>query len=134
MKSHSTGATVAALVAAALTLPTAVSAASAADPTKGGLYIGNLAGEPERRLNLSVSRNGKTATAALFCINERVGQMRPFPIVGGKFKAEQRRGDVLMWKIAGRFDSSTKATVSVKLVTLCLAKSGRVTLKLSSSR
>jgi hypothetical protein len=117
---------IAALVLAACAI---VGVAVAASPRKGGLYIGTIAGT-EKRLEIHVAKDGKTATAAMFCFRQKVGAMPRFPIVNGKFKTQKTTGSIVVWAISGRFLSATKARASVALKTLCDGKGGLITLGL----
>ena len=105
-------------------------AALAAAPKPGGLYVGDIPGA-EKRLELHVTKDGKHATAAMFCFKTRVGLMPLFPIANGKFKAKKTLGSTVVWAISGAFLSSTKARASVALKTLCDGKGGLITLTLS---
>jgi hypothetical protein len=105
--------------------------ALAAAPVKGGLYTGKISNRgTAKRLDIHVSKTGKTATAAVFCSNTKTGSLR-LKIVRGKFAARKTVGTVLVWAVAGRFVSSTKARVSVKLHTLCDGLGGLAILTLS---
>ena len=104
--------------------------ALAAAPKPGGLYIGEIPGA-EKRLELHVTKDGKHATAAMFCFKQRVGLMPRFSIVGGTFKAKKTLGSSVIWAISGKFISATKARASVALKALCDGKGGLITLKLS---
>jgi hypothetical protein len=116
---------------AVLTVFVFAGVAAAAAPTKGGLYVGTISGT-EKRLEVHVAKDGRSATAAMFCFKQKVGALR-FPVAAGKFAAKKTTGSVVVWSIAGRFLTPTKARVSVALKTLCDGKGGLVTLKLKSS-
>lgn len=105
--------------------------ALAAVPKPGGLYVGSIPGT-EKRLEIHVTKDGKFATAAMFCFKQRVGLMPRFPIAGGSFKAKKTLGSTVVWAISGRFLSAAKARTSVALKTLCDGKGGIVTLTLST--
>ena len=106
-------------------------AALAAAPKPGGLYVGEIPGA-SKRLELHVTKDGKHATAAMFCYKQRVGLMPRFPIVAGQFKAKKTLGSSVIWAISGKFVSTTTARASVALKTLCDGKGGLITLKLST--
>ncbi len=118
------------LIAAAALLALAAVALAAA-PKPSGLYVGTIAGT-EKRLEIHVTKDGKSATAAMFCFKQRVGLMPRFPIAGGAFKAKKTLGSTVVWAISGRFLSSTTASASVALKTLCDGKGGLVKLSLST--
>jgi hypothetical protein len=107
-----------------------VAFSAAATPKPGGLYVGEIPGA-SKRLELHVTKDGKHATAAMFCFKQRVGVMPRFPIVAGAFKAKKTLGSSVIWAISGKFVSATKARASVALKALCDGKGGVIALKLS---
>jgi hypothetical protein len=107
-------------------------AALAAAPRPSGLYIGTIAGT-EKRLEIHVAPDGKTATAAMFCSKTKVGALPRFSVTGTRFKASNHVGSTLVWAIAGRFTSSQQARVSIALHSLCDGKGGLATLSLRSN-
>jgi hypothetical protein len=127
MNSHFCRTARVAVVAVALAF---AATALAAAPKPGGLYIGEIPGA-QKRLELHVTKDGKHATAAMFCFKQRVGLMPRFPIVAGSFKARKTLGSSVIWAISGKFASATKARASVALKALCDGKGGLITLKLS---
>jgi hypothetical protein len=117
--------------AAALAVASAALAAPAAAPKKNGLYSGSIPGQ-EKRLEVHVSPDGKSATAAMFCFNTKVGSLARFPVAGGAFRASKKTGSMLVWAISGKFTSATKGRASIALNALCDGKGGLVTLTLRS--
>jgi hypothetical protein len=111
-----------------------VGTALAAAPVKNGLYIGALANRGlEKRVELHVSKSGKTATAGLYCANTLSGKLKPFPIRKGRFNATKRVGSVLVFGLKGRFVTSDTVAVGLLPRAVCDGVGGSFTLKLSSS-
>jgi hypothetical protein len=120
-------------LAAAAALAVAGTALAAA-PTKNGLYIGTLKGRGlEKRIELHVSKNGKRASAALYCSNTLSGKIGSFRIRHGRFNAAKRTGSVVVFRLKGRFTSSTSASVGLLPRAVCDGLGGSFTLTLSSS-
>jgi hypothetical protein len=121
--------------AAALVAVSALALAGAAlavNPKPNGLYIGHISGT-EKRVQLHVSSNGKTATAAVYCSRALVGSLPRFPIVNGRFKAQKTTGSILVFALAGHFVSTTQAAASLNLHALCDGKGGTLILKIGGS-
>jgi hypothetical protein len=89
--------------------------AFAAAPVKGGLYTGTLTGRgSDKKVTLKVAGNGKTATAALYCSKSLYARLKAFPISRtGAFDASKRVGDVLVFRLRGRFVSAKSAAVGL---------------------
>ena len=112
--------------------------ALAASPTKGGTYVGTKGGgttSVQKKLSLKVSSSGKTATITVYCgTASGTSVLRQVAIRNGRFEARKHTGSITLWKLKGRFTSSTKATAYFNLVSYCDGKSdGTVTLKLKTT-
>lgn len=108
--------------------------ALAAAPTKNGLYIGKLTGRGlEKRIELHVAKNGKTATAGLWCANTPASKLKAFPITKGRFNASKKVGSVTVWRLHGKFVSGTSIAVGLLLPSVCDGVGGSFRLTLSSS-
>ena len=109
-------------------------AALAAAPMKNGLYIGKLTGRGlEKRVELRVAKNGKTATAGLWCANTPSAKMKAFPIKKGRFNVSKRVGSVTVWRLHGKFVTSKSIAVGMLLPAVCDGVGGSFRLYLSSS-
>ena len=116
-----------------LALTIAAAPALGAAPKKGGAYVGELpetAARLEKRVVLKVSPSGTTGRVRLACGQTRVGVSSKFDIVKGKFVAKRQTGSLLVWRLTGRFTSSTKAKAKLYLPAACDGKGGKLTLEL----
>ena len=112
------------------TLLAVTAVALAANPKKGGTYSGTKAGVIEKRITLTVAKNGKTATANLYCSGQHVSVMKKVAISKGSFSGRKNMGSVLVWKIKGKFTSSTQATAKANLKAICDGGNVSVTMTL----
>jgi hypothetical protein len=110
-----------------------VSAASGARPKKGGTYVGDIKASPFMlHINIGVNAAGtKMAHFTYLC-----GTGRPptsvfgIPIdATGHFKYTKMTGSVVVWKMAGRFLSATKAFISLNSLA-CGGSKGSTTITL----
>jgi hypothetical protein len=117
-----------------LTALSVVAAATAATPTKNGLYSAKLTGKGlEKKVELHVAPSGKTATAALYCSNTLSGKIPTFPIKAGAFAAKDKFNT---FGLKGRFSTAKTAAATLHLQGICdRAAPGnfKLQLKLSSS-
>jgi hypothetical protein len=107
--------------------------AEAAQPAKGGAYVGKLsetAARSEKRVVLKVASSGKTGRVRLSCSSTRAGLSGKFDISGGKFTAKKMVGSTLVWRLKGKFSSRSKARATLYAPAVCDGKGGKVTLKL----
>jgi hypothetical protein len=108
--------------------------ALAASPVKNGLYSGTLTGRGlDKRVQLHVSKSGKTATAALYCANTLAGSFATFKIKNGRFNAVKRTGSVKVMTLKGRFVTSKSVAVGLIPSAICDGVGGSFKLTLSSS-
>jgi hypothetical protein len=123
-------------IAATATLATIVLVfpvvASAALPKRGGEYVGLIKSSPfEMRVSLGVTATGKKTRFTYLCGTGRA----PTVVFGvpidatGHFKWTKMTGSVVVWKMAGRFISPTKAFVSLNSLA-CGGSKGSTTLTL----
>jgi hypothetical protein len=122
-----------ALALAALVAATFPALLSAAAPTKGGTYTGELAetaGRLEKRIVLKVSSSGATGRARLACGDTRIGLSSKFSIEKGKFTAKKSVGSTLVWRLKGKFTSKQKAKAKLYLPAVCDGRGGKLTLSL----
>jgi hypothetical protein len=113
----------------AIVLPTAF---GAAPPKKGASYVGELPGTLSRidkRVVLKVSKT-YTGHVRLECGGTRFGVSSKFDIVKGKFTAKKQTGSLLVWRLRGRFVSSSTAKAKLYLPAACDGKGGKITLEL----
>ena len=64
----------------------------------------------------------------LECGGTRFGLSSKFAIRKGKFTAKKTTGSLLVWRLRGKFSSSTKATAKLYLPAACDGKGGKITL------
>jgi hypothetical protein len=123
-------------VAAAFTLSVlfvVVSSAFAASPKKGGTYVGDIKASPfTLRINIGVNAAGtKLAHFTYLCGTGRA----PTTVFGipidarGHFKYTKMTGSVVVWKMAGRFLSASKAFISLNSLA-CGGSKGSTTISL----
>lgn len=108
------------------------SGASAAVPTKGASYVGELSATQSRvskRVVMNVSKNGRTATARLSCNGTRFGTLPRFSIKRGRFSGVRKAGTLLVWRLRGRFASRSTASATLWLPATCDGKGGAITLE-----
>jgi hypothetical protein len=106
----------------------------AATPKKGSSYVGTL---PEtlsrvgKRVVLKVSNKG-TARVRLECGGTRFGLSSKFEVSSsGRFTALYKTGSLLVWRLKGRFVSSSTAKAKLYLPATCDGKGGKITLQLA---
>ena len=109
---------------------TVAAVAFAANPKKGGTYSGTKAGVIEKRITLTVAKNGKSGTANLYCSGQHVSVMKKVAISKGKFSGRKTTGSVLVWKIKGSFTSATEAKAKANLKAICDGGNVSVTMTL----
>jgi hypothetical protein len=110
-------------------------AALAGLPKKGATYEGTIKSSPfPMTINIGVSKDGKKLQHfTYFCGTGRA----PTIVFGipvdstGHFKYTKKTGSVVVWKMAGRFVSSTKAFVSLNSVA-CGGSKGSATIPLKT--
>jgi hypothetical protein len=123
-------------VAAAFTLGVllvAVSSAFGASPKKGGTYVGDIKASPfTLHVNIGVNKAGtKLAHFTYLCGTGRA----PTTVFGipidatGHFKHTKMNGSVVVWKMAGRFLSTTRAFISLNSLA-CGGSKGSTTISL----
>jgi hypothetical protein len=113
----------------AIVLPTAL---GAAPPKKGASYVGDLPETTSRiskRVVLKVSK-AYTGKVRLECGGTRYGVSSKFDIVKGKFTAKKQTGSLLVWRLQGKFVSSSTARAKLYLPAACDGKGGKITLNL----
>ena len=110
-------------------------AALGALPKKGATYEGTIKSSPfPMKINIGVSKNGsKLQHFTYFCGTGRA----PTVVFGipidstGHFKYTKKTGSVVVWKMAGRFVSASKAFVSLNSVA-CGGSKGSATIPLKA--
>lgn len=113
----------------AILLVTAV--ALAANPKKGGVYSGiQKGGAVSHRVTLKVAKNGKTASANLFCAGTLSSTMKKIAISKGKFSGIKKNGSVVIWRLKGKFTSKTTASARLTLTAVCDGGIHRIALTL----
>jgi hypothetical protein len=111
----------------------AAGAAFAVLPKKGGTYVGDIKATPfTMHINIGVSSTGKKLQHFTYLC----GTGRPpttvfgIPVDStGHFKYAKMTGSVVVWKMAGRFLSTTKAFISLNSIA-CGGSKGSTTLTL----
>lgn len=107
--------------------------ALAALPKKGGTYVGDIKASPfAMHINIGVNPSGtKLAHFTYLCGTGRP----PTTVFGipidrtGHFKYTKMTGSVVVWKMAGRFISATRAFVSLNSIA-CGGSKGSTTITL----
>jgi hypothetical protein len=106
--------------------------ALAALPKKGGVYVGVIKSSPiPMTVSLGVTATGTKTRFTYLCGTGRA----PTIVFGipidatGHFKWTKMTGSALLWKMAGRFISPTKAFVSLNSIA-CGGSKGSTTLTL----
>jgi hypothetical protein len=101
-------------------------------PKKGGQYVGVIKSSPfAMQVSLGVTATGKKTRFTYLCGTGRA----PTVVFGipidatGHFKWTKMTGSVVVWKMAGRFISPTKAFVSLNSLA-CGGSKGSTTLTL----
>jgi hypothetical protein len=115
------------------TLAALVTGALAAAPKKGATYVGDIKASPfTLHVDIKVNRTGtKLSHFTYLCGTGRA----PTTVFGvpidktGHFKWTKMTGSVVLWKMAGRFVSPTKAFVSLNSLA-CGGSKGSTTLAL----
>ena len=112
--------------------------ALAASPQKGKTYVGTKGGgatSVQKKISLKVSTSGKTATITVYCGNgSGTSVLRKIAIKKGHFEARKHTGSITLWKLKGRFTSSTQATAYFNNGVYCDGKSdGNVVLALKTT-
>jgi hypothetical protein len=106
----------------------------AATPKKGGGYVGELKETLSRvgkRVVLKVSTKG-TGRVRLECGGTRFGLSSKFEISSsGRFTAIYKTGSLLVWRLKGRFVSTSTAKAKLYLPAICDGKGGKITLQLA---
>jgi hypothetical protein len=105
--------------------------ALAVNPKKGGTYTGTKPGVVEKKLSLKVASNGKTAIANLYCAGKHVSTMKGVAIAKGKFTGLKGKPSFPIWKLSGKFTSSTTAKATAKLTAICDGGRAVITLTLA---
>jgi hypothetical protein len=106
--------------------------AFAVNPKKGGTYTGTKPdGAIEKKLSLKVASNGKTAIANLYCAGKHVSTMKGVAIAKGKFTGLKGKPSFPIWKLSGKFTSSTTAKATAKLTAICDGGRAVITLTLA---
>ena len=102
------------------------------DPLREGLGLtGTKAGVIEKKLSLKVASNGKTAIANLYCAGKHVSTMKGVAIAKGKFTGLKGKASFPIWKLSGKFTSSTTAKATAKLTAICDGGRAVITLTLA---
>jgi hypothetical protein len=107
--------------------------ATAAQPKKGATFVGDIKSSPfTMHIDMTVNATGKKlAHFTYLCGTGRP----PTTVMGipidstGHFKWSKMTGTIVVWKMAGRFTSQTKAFVSLNSVA-CGGSKGATTLSL----
>jgi hypothetical protein len=106
----------------------------AATPKKGSSYVGELKetlGRVGKRVVLKVSDKG-IGRVRLECGGTRFGLSSRFEISSsGRFTALYKTGSLLVWRLRGRFVSSSTAKAKLYLPATCDGKGGKITLQLA---
>ncbi|MBA2476289.1 MAG: hypothetical protein H0V40_10090 [Actinobacteria bacterium] len=112
----------------------------AALPKKGSLLEGTLHDSGVTALtkpvDLKVAPTGKTARFTWWCGKQQTLSNRYSITVAikadGTFAGTNNVGSLTVWTVKGRFLSPTSARASLRLISICDAKGGLVTLKSAS--
>jgi hypothetical protein len=125
--------TLAALLGAAVL----AGATSAAAPTKGGVYQGELFATSTvalpKKVRLVVAKSGTNARVIWWCGTGRAPSTLRIQIAAdGSFKGTSNVGTLTVWAVKGKFVSATKARMALQLKTICDAKGGTVNLELKA--
>jgi hypothetical protein len=107
--------------------------AVAASPKKGHSYVGELPGTLSRvskRVVMKISDKG-IGRVRLECGGTRSGLSSKFTFDKGKFTALNKTGSLLVWRLRGRFVSSSTAKAKLYLPASCDGKGGTITLQLA---
>jgi hypothetical protein len=112
--------------------------ALAASPQKGKTYIGVKGGGAstlQQKFSIKISSSGKTADIKIYCGTGRApSTLRKVTISKGRFTAWKHSGSATVWRLTGRFTSSTKATATYTNAVYCGGKSdGTVKLALKTT-
>ena len=132
MRTYMTATLVALLGAAVL-----AAAASAAAPTKGGVYQGELFATSgvalPKKVRLVVTKTGTSARVIWWCGSGRAPSTLRIQIApDGTFKGTSNVGTLTVWAVKGKFVSATKARMALQLKAICDGKGGTVSLALQS--
>ena len=111
--------------------------ASAAAPTKGGVYQGELfatsAVALPKKVRLVVTKTGTSARVLWWCGSGRAPSTLRIQIAAdGTFKGTSNVGTLTVWAVKGKFVSATKARMALQLKAICDGKGGTVNLELQS--
>ncbi len=112
----------------------------AALPEKGSLLKGTLHDGSvtalTKPIDLKVAPTGKTGGFTWWCGQQQTVSNRYSVTVAiernGAFAGTSNVGKLTVWTVKGRFLSPTSARASLRLISICDAKGGLVTLKVSS--
>ena len=105
----------------------------AAAPKPGGQYKGTIAGTQttlEKRVSLSVSKDGKHGRVTWYCGTGRAPSSLPLTVQAGNFKVVKRVGTLTVWKFQGRFTSASRARALLDPKLTCDSRRGSVVLEL----
>lgn len=105
----------------------------AAAPKPGGQYKGTIAGTAtslEKRVALSITKDGKHGRVTWFCGTGRASSSLPLTVRAGSFKVVKRVGTLMVWKFEGRFTSATSARALLDPKATCDGRRGTVVLEL----
>jgi hypothetical protein len=109
--------------------------ALAAPPTKGGTYVGDIKSTP---FTMHIDMKVSPAGTKLLHFTYLCGTGRPPTTVfgipidkTGRFAYVKKVGSSVSWKMAGRFVSATKASVSLNSIS-CGGSKGSTTLTLKT--
>jgi hypothetical protein len=120
---------IAVLIAAAIV----TAAAWAALPKKGATYTGDIKSSPfPMHVDLSVNASGKKLSHFTYLCGTGRPPTTVFGVpvdATGHFKWTKMTGTIVVWKMAGRFTSATKAFVSLNSIA-CGGSKGSTTLTL----
>lgn len=102
---------------------------------KGTLYDGSVTALT-KPVDLKIAPTGKTARFTWWCGHQQTVSNRYSVTVAikadGTFAGTSNVGKLTVWTVKGRFLSSTSARASLRLIAICDAKGGLVTLKSAS--
>lgn len=122
-------------VVALLSTVALAAAASAAPPTKGGVYEGTLFATSgtalQKKVRIVVAKTGTSARVLWWCGTGRAPSTLRIQIAAdGTFKGTSNVGTLTVWAIKGKFVSPSKARAALQLKAICDAKGGTVNLEL----
>jgi hypothetical protein len=121
------------VVAAVAAVMVVTAAAWSALPKKGATYIGDIKSSPfPMHVDMSVNASGKKLSHFTYLCGTGRPPTTVFGVpvdATGHFSWRKMTGSIVVWKMAGRFTSATKAFVSLNSIP-CGGSKGSTTLAL----